>query len=99
MLFFLAPPRGCGGGDLLGGEVMVNEQGEFFPEEVVLEPTIAMARGEAFVSQCAWCGALLCASREVKLGLCPACGVDDGWWEQMLPVGPFNLRSHDDEAE
>lgn len=70
------------------------EQGELFPLEVLQVPTIAMQRGEDFVTQCSHCGLLVCASREpVPLGACPACGCSH-WWEQELDVGPFKRKMH-----
>lgn len=73
------------------------EQLELLPD-VVQRPTISMEQGETFVSQCSWCGLLVCAARVVPLGDCPACsssrptlraGYRHGWWGQTLPVGPF----------
>lgn len=83
---------------------VVVKQGELFPEFVEIAPTIAMGRGESFVVQCSWCGALLCAARAVKLGDCPAClgerpvGYEAHWWKQELPVGPFRSLLNSDEA-
>ncbi|MEQ1573075.1 MAG: hypothetical protein ABL993_02405 [Vicinamibacterales bacterium] len=70
-------------------------QGELFPTEVTLRPTIAMQRGDSFVVQCSYCGLLVCAARKVALGDCPACpgnrpaDYEHSWWRQDLPVGPF----------
>lgn len=73
---------------------------------VRLEPTIAMRRGVAYVTQCARCGTLVCVPSsglaqtapvctKRKLGPCSACG-HERWWSQRLPVGPF--RATDDGA-
>lgn len=75
---------------------MMIDQGELFPEMVVLEPTISMERGDTYVAQCSWCGLLVCADRKYPLGECPACrdhrpaGYRHSWWEQeSVNTGPF----------
>jgi hypothetical protein len=66
-----------------------HSQLELFPH-VGIRPTIAMQRGDTYVTQCAWCGLLVCASTKVKLGRCPHPHPEErGWWKQRLPVGPF----------
>ena len=65
---------------------------------LVLEPTIAIHRGEAFVCQCVQCGALVAvtstapARRPRDLGACPSCHQDRGWSHQHVPVGPFRAE-------
>lgn len=65
---------------------------------LVLEPTIAMRRGESFVVQCNWCGCLLAVSGNAQarqprdLGACPACNEHTEWWPQHVPVGPFKAE-------
>lgn len=79
------------------------EQLELLPD-VVIRPTIAMQRGESFVTQCSWCGLLVCADRKVPLGDCPACSSSatrpaayrHSWWEQDFPVGPFRTNDRDE---
>ncbi|RCL91411.1 hypothetical protein [Microbacterium sp.] len=72
-----------------------------------LAPTEAMRRGEQFVHQCAWCGAVVVWHRRKttdSLGLCPNCGSDAGgnpaesstWWRQRLPlagIAPLGLAA------
>lgn len=72
-----------------------------------LAPTEAMKRGEQFVHQCAWCGAVVVWHRRStndSLGLCPNCGSYDGghpaesstWWRQRLPlagIAPLGLAA------
>lgn len=75
-----------------------------FPD-ISVRPTIAMQRGDSFISQCGYCGLLVCvpgrgidgthrgASRPAELGTCPSCGRDQGWWQQEPGVGPFKPRT------
>jgi uncharacterized paraquat-inducible protein A len=57
-----------------------------------IEPTISMERGDAFVSQCNYCGLLVCvpgsATGHRRLAGCPSCD-KQSWSRQSLPVGPF----------
>lgn len=54
--------------------------------------TVAMARGEQVVYQCAWCGTVVVVSSSAQVTnlrgkACPACDqVDHGWWREY--VGP-----------
>ena len=55
-----------------------------------LVPTIALARGDASLKQCAQCGTVVYVpSSPTKLGPCPSCRHGE-WWTQTLPVGPFH---------
>ena len=54
-----------------------------------VEPTQAMRDGTQVVDQCAYCGAVVVWHRglyRAKLGQCPACDTQQGWWGQKLPV-------------
>lgn len=67
-----------------------------------LRSTTAWERGETAVFQHSWCGALVVVDannadpRKKARGLlarCPWTGCQrpfDEWWEQSLPVGPFD---------
>lgn len=60
-----------------------------------LRQTQSWVEGTSKVAMHSWCGALLYwdtdrhAPNLTDLGPCPACGRDDAWWGQKLPVGPF----------
>lgn len=69
----------------------MTHQYSLFPDAECV-PTIAMRRGETHVSQCAWCGLLVCSSTKVKLGPCPACQ-HPTWWPQRSDTGPFRPAS------
>lgn len=75
---------------------------------LVLEPTIAMRRGDQHAFQCAWCGTVVVVpAAKPKLGRCPnaACGrPSQGWWRQhlgdaglaglrLLPAAPDNASA------
>lgn len=66
-----------------------------FPE-LELHPTPAQTKaGVMRVDQCAHCGTLVAMPSTVsttKMGACPACSSDAGWWRQDFPVGPFRRR-------
>ena len=65
-----------------------------------VEPTQAMREGTQVVDQCAWCGAVVVWHRglyRAKLGQCPACDTQQGWWGQKLPVA--GIHEHDHEWE
>lgn len=58
---------------------------------LVIEPTIAMRRGEQLVFQCSECG-LIAVQTDIApgpLAACPACS-SSSWWEQSLPVAGLN---------
>ena len=65
-----------------------------------VEPTQAMREGTQVVDQCAYCGAVVVWHRglyRAKLGQCPACDTQQGWWGQKLPVA--GIHEHDHEWE
>lgn len=82
-------------------------QGELFPTAIEIRPTISMQAAESFVTQCSWCGLLVCAEEKVELGDCPACSSSSArpaayvhsWWRQELPVGPFAAAGSRDEVQ
>ena len=69
-----------------------------------IEPTIAMRRGDAYLSQCAQCGTLVAVPSPPKpneLGACPMCGEAKWWRQDYHSVGPFRITHRyrpDDEA-
>lgn len=57
-----------------------------------IEPTISMRRGDAYLTQCAWCGTLLAVPSPPKrgdIGACPICGGTRWWYQDNDAVGPF----------
>lgn len=69
-----------------------------------LRATIAWTEGTSDVAMHSWCGALVYWQRDYApqlqdLGPCPACGRDDDWWGQTLPVGPFTPKIENIESE
>jgi hypothetical protein len=59
---------------------------------LVISETIAMARDDQHVVQCAWCGTVVIypgRPRDV-LGACPACS-RDVWWHQTFPIAGAQL--------
>lgn len=63
-----------------------------------IEPTAAMRAGHQVVHQHSWCGATVVWLAGVwrdDLGTCPACGRNDAWWPQKLPVAGVHEHEHD----
>ncbi len=59
-----------------------------------LEPTIAMRRGDAYLTQCANCGTLLAVPSPPKrtdIGPCPICEGTKWWHQDTDAVGPFRI--------
>jgi rubrerythrin len=62
--------------------------------DIALKHTIASARGDTGVWQCANCGLLICTAARKKFGPCPACQ-HTNWNKQKIPttgIGCFIVK-------